>query len=58
MSAPLTRTRVWGMPAALGMATGVGLIAALVSDGLGDLVSWVALAAPVVVGLGYALKRG
>jgi len=37
------------MPLALGILTAFGLIAALLSDGVGDTLSWIALAAPVLV---------
>lgn len=37
------------MPILLGTASALGIIAALVSDSVGDVVSWIALAAPVVV---------
>jgi uncharacterized membrane protein YjfL (UPF0719 family) len=33
---------------ALGLASAIGLIAALLSDGIGDLISWGALALPIV----------
>lgn len=35
--------RLWGMPILLGVITSVGLIAALVADGLGDALSWLTL---------------
>jgi hypothetical protein len=49
MRTPLTKPQIWGPPIALGLATAVGLVAALLSDGIGDAVSWVALATPVAV---------
>lgn len=39
--------RTWGAPIALALLSVVGLLSALFADGLGDVVSWVALAAPV-----------
>jgi hypothetical protein len=39
----------WRTPVALGMLTASGLLSALVSDGIGDIWSWIALAAPLVV---------
>jgi hypothetical protein len=47
MSTP--RPRVWTAPAVLGFLSGLGLIAALVADGLGDLLGWLALGVPVAV---------
>ncbi|MDQ3773507.1 MAG: hypothetical protein M3461_03585 [Pseudomonadota bacterium] len=46
------------MPILLGTASALGLIAALVSDGLGDVVSWIALAAPVVVCAWCGSRKG
>jgi hypothetical protein len=37
----------WRAPIALALASLVGLLSALFADGVGDVVSWVALAAPV-----------
>lgn len=54
MNAPLSKTRIWAAPIALALLSCVGLLAALLSDGLGDAVSWAALAAPVAVALWYA----
>ena len=41
--------RVYTMPAGLALGTAVGLVSALLGDGIWDTVSWVALGAPVVV---------
>ncbi|HKX30400.1 MAG TPA: hypothetical protein VJ302_22100 [Blastocatellia bacterium] len=49
MSTPLTKTQIWGAPIMLGALSAVGLMAALLADGLWDAVSWAALAAPVLV---------
>jgi hypothetical protein len=61
MSAPSRTREVWGGPVALGVASAVGLVAALVADGAGDVVSWITLAAPVVVAVRYTvpgLRKG
>jgi hypothetical protein len=42
------------MPAALALSSAVGLLAALLGDGSWDILSWLALGVPIVVGLGYA----
>ena len=47
--------RVWRMPIILGLLSAIGLIAALLADGLGDLLSWLALSAPVAAALWYGL---
>jgi hypothetical protein len=52
------RARIWPAPIALGVVTTIGLIAALVSESAGDLVGWLALAAPVVVVLWFSKSRG
>ena len=49
MSAGLGRARIWLPPVAFWSATAVGLLSALVADGVWDALSWVALAAPVGV---------
>ncbi len=40
---------VFGMPIILAVCSGIGLIAALLSDGPGDVVSWLTLGALVLV---------
>jgi hypothetical protein len=57
VSTPRRTGHVWGVPIALGVITAVGLIAGLMSDGAGDVVSWLALAIPVGVGLWCSLRR-
>lgn len=57
MKARLNRLQIWGMPAVLGFASVIGLVAALVSDGLGDYLSWSALAMPVAVAAWFGLRR-
>ena len=38
----------WRAPIALGMLTASGLLSALISDGVGDVWAWMALAAPLM----------
>ena len=45
--------RVWPFPIALGILTCLGLVAALVADGVWDAVSWIALGIPIVVVLWF-----
>lgn len=52
-----TRTQIWAMPILLAVLTVIGLVSALLGDGVWDLVSCVTLGAPVVVGLWYSLRR-
>lgn len=49
MSITLTKTQIWSAPVALGIISAVGLVSALLADGLWDVLSWIALASPVVV---------
>ena len=53
----LVNMKMWGMPIALGVATSIGLISALLGDGLWDAVSAVTLGAPVAACAWYALRR-
>ena len=48
---------LWGMPVLLGILTIVGLVSALLGDGIWDLVSAFALGAPVLAGAWYGLRR-
>jgi len=41
--------RIWGMPIVLGILSTTGLLAALFSDGIGDVISWITLGIPLVV---------
>jgi hypothetical protein len=41
--------RVWGWPLFLALSTGSGLVSGLVSDGWGDVWSWVGLGLPTAV---------
>ncbi len=52
-----SRIRIWAMPILLAVLTIVGLVAALLGDGVWDLVSAVTLGAPVAVALWYGLRR-
>ena len=52
-----TRSQIWAMPILLAILTAIGLVAALLGDGVWDLVSAVTLGAPVAVGAWYGLRR-
>lgn len=49
--------RVWTAPIFLGVIATVGLISALLSDGLGDYLAWLTLGIPVAVVLWYVPPR-
>ena len=44
------RRDVWTIPILLGLLTAIGLTSALLGDGIWDVVSWCALALPLVAG--------
>jgi hypothetical protein len=57
----LTRSRrslgqIFGVPAVLGILTTVGLVAALVGDGVFDGLSWLTLGAPIAISV-YCIAR-
>ncbi|MBT1120374.1 hypothetical protein ACYCFL_13375 [Stutzerimonas nitrititolerans] len=49
--------RIWLWPVVIALLSILGLVAGLVSEGLGDWLSWTALAVPVVIGC-HGLARG
>lgn len=49
--------RMWAAPIALAILTLIGLISALVGDGVWDYVSALALGVPVLLCLWYGLPR-
>lgn len=49
MSVPLTAYQIWSMPVLLALSSMVGLTAALLDDGIWDIVSVVMLGMPVMV---------
>ncbi|OQW78658.1 MAG: hypothetical protein BVN35_03080 [Proteobacteria bacterium ST_bin11] len=50
-----TRLQIWGMPLVLGVASMNGLLWALLSDGIGDVLSWSMLAMPIAVAYCFGL---
>ena len=48
---------LWGAPIALAVLSAIGLVAALIGDGVYDAVSWIGLGLPVAVSLWYGLRR-
>ena len=49
--------QVWAVPVLLAVSTTIGLVAALLGDGVWDLVSAVTLGAPVATGIWFGLRR-
>jgi hypothetical protein len=54
MSSPFMK--LWAMPILLGLLTVIGLVSALLGDGIWDIVSAFALGMPVLAGLRYGLR--
>jgi len=52
-----TFTQLWGWPIALGVLSATGLLSALVSEGWGDVWSWLALGGPVLAMAWFAWRR-
>ncbi|MCQ4325094.1 hypothetical protein CXK94_02065 [Stutzerimonas stutzeri] len=49
--------RIWAWPIIVALLSVLGLVAGLVSEGLGDWLSWASLGVPVVIGC-HGLVRG
>lgn len=49
--------RLWGAPVLLGLLTIVGLLSALLGDGMWDVLSAVTLSIPVAATIWYGLKK-
>ncbi|MGC4098131.1 MAG: hypothetical protein QM706_13535 [Nitrospira sp.] len=47
MSIPQTSRQIWTAPIVLGIVSAIGLVSALLGDGIWDALSWVALTAPI-----------
>jgi hypothetical protein len=50
------RDSTWAAPILLAIVSAIGLTAALVADGVGDVIGWAALAVPVVVAAWYSRR--
>lgn len=48
---------MWGVPILLGILTAVGLLSALLGDGMWDKLSAVALGIPVLVAIWYGFRK-
>jgi hypothetical protein len=48
---------VFAVPALLAVATAIGLVSALVGDGIWDLVSWMLLGIPVALAIWFMRPR-
>ena len=52
-----TPMQIWGVPIVLAILTTIGLISALLGDGIWDALSAVTLGIPCLVGAWYCLRR-
>lgn len=52
----LRKSQIWGMPIALGVVSAVGLLSALLGDGVWDALSWIALTIPIAVPLWHIAR--
>lgn len=52
-----TNGQIFAIPALLGVLSIIGLVSALVGDGVWDVVSWVTLAIPILLCGYFFLKR-
>ncbi len=53
-----TNGQIFAIPAVLGVLSIIGLVSALVGDGVWDGVSWVTLAIPILLCGYFFLRRG
>ena len=52
-----TPMQIWGAPLVIGILTTIGLISALLGDGIWDALSAVTLGVPCLLGAWYCLRR-
>jgi hypothetical protein len=57
VSTALTRRQIWTIPIVLAVASTIGLVSALVGDGVWDVLSWVALGMPIAVILRHVAQH-
>ena len=49
MSIHQTPTQIWSGPIIIGVVSAIGLLSALLGDGIWDAVSWASLSAPMAI---------
>jgi len=52
-----TPLQIWGAPIVIGILTTIGLISALLGDGVWDAVSAITLGIPCLLGFWYCVRR-
>jgi hypothetical protein len=53
----LSSTRIWAAPLVLAVVSAVGLVSALLADGVADVLAWLSLGLPVFAVGWYILPR-
>jgi hypothetical protein len=56
MSIHQTHTQIWSGPIIIGVVSAIGLISALLGDGIWDAVSWVSLSAPMAITAWHVIR--
>ena len=56
MSVPQTTKQIWAAPIVLGIVSAIGLVSALLGDGIWDALSWVTLTAPIAAVLWFVVR--
>lgn len=56
MTRQLPARRIWAMPILLGVSSAIGLSAALLGDGIWDVLSWISLGVPALLCLRYLIR--
>ncbi|ULA62188.1 MAG: hypothetical protein LZF86_10047 [Nitrospira sp.] len=57
MNRALSARQIWGMPVAVAVTSAIGLISALLDDGVWDALSWITLSAPILLSAWYGRRR-
>ena len=56
MSVPQITRQIWTVPIALGIVSAIGLVSALLGEGMWDALSWVTLTAPIAAALWFVVR--
>jgi len=54
---PQSLNQIFAIPALIGLASGIGLVAALLDDGWWDIIGWLGLAIAPLIAIVYLFKR-
>ena len=56
MNVSQTTIQIWTAPIVLGIVSAIGLVSALLGDGMWDVLSWVTLTAPIAAVLWFVVR--